>query len=190
MINGEIYTEYWLMSFYEIASKFLKYKIPTKFDDISRNFGLEGYQFFMEIHNLNENLCDVSQRVLDFIPEKDKAIAWINDLKIRMLKDKFIIDWRSLAFSDKIKDICIIDFILFSEFGNPISWGSYPAFFKFEESNGNEGDGYSLTIINEHLRIAVYLRDKGKFWVLVSINLEMPLATISKFFQSTFRKLP
>ena len=183
-INSEIYTEYWSFSFYDIAQRFTNYKIPVKSDDISRNFGLEGYKLILDIHNLTENLCSITERVTDFKIEGNKAVTWIEDLKLRILKEKMCMNWKSLAFSDKIKEVCIVDFILFSEFQNPICWGSTGCVLKFEEENGNEGNGYSLNINKNDFDMRICLRDKGASWMLVAVNIELSLAFISKYFRS------
>lgn len=182
MINSEIYTEYWLISYSDLASKFSSYSIRKIHDDISSSHGLHGYKFHLDLHNLTESLCNLSKNPLDFEKDGNKIVAWIEDQKLKIPKEKMTFNWKSLAFSDKITNVCIADFVLFSEFENPIFWGSFAGELKFEEVNGNEGDGYSLNISREDFLLRVLFRDKGKFWMLASVNFEIPVGFVRKIF--------
>ena len=162
MINSEIYTEYLLVSYYNITAELSNYKVPIRRDDISSRHGLIDYKFLIEAHNLTQTFGFISKMTLDFEQINEKAVAWIEDLNIGIPKEKMVINWKSVAFSDKINVVCIFDFILFSEFGDPIFWGASACVLKFEETNSNEGDGYSFSITRDNLLITVYLRDKRK----------------------------
>jgi hypothetical protein len=184
MLNAEIYTEYWLISYYDIAAKAISYSVPIVYCDISKKFGLQGYTFYLELYNLEKNLASVYERIMDFDLEGGLGVSWIPDLKIRVPKDSLVILWKSLAFSDKIKDIGLVEFALFSEFMDPISWGFSAAALNFEQSDGNEGDVYSLSVTKENCTVCLFFRDKGKFWVLFSVKVQLPVAFLLKIFKT------
>lgn len=183
MVDKDIYTEYWLISYYDIVKSILVYKHPVTFDDISSNFGTRGYSLILDVHNLTESLVYHYERCFDFSAEGSKISGHIEDLKYRIPKEKMIIKWKSLAFSDKFDNICLVDFVLCSEFGNPLSGGSAGGCLKLEETNSNDGDGYSLTIIKESVKITLWFRDKIKSFTLIGLNVEFDMSFIESIFK-------
>ena len=67
--------------------------------------------------------------------------------------------------------------------GFPVAWGSVASCLQLEEKNGNEGDGFSLNVNKNNVGVSVYVRDKGKFWVIVSIKVTINLEFVSKIFR-------
>ncbi|OMJ88182.1 hypothetical protein SteCoe_9915 [Stentor coeruleus] len=180
MVDKDIYTKYWIISYYDIARSLLKYKHP---ENDSSNFGFWGYSLLLDLHNFTESLAYHYERRFDFSVEGSKISRHIGSLRYKIPKDKMNMKCKSLVFPDKFDNICLVDFVLCSKFGNPLSGGSAGGLLKLEETNSNEGDGYSLEIIKESVNITILFRDKGKSFMLIGVHVEFDMSFIESIFK-------
>ena len=181
-LSGDTYTQYWIIPYAELFSKLTNYSIPPQFDDISSNYGKINYTLYFEFNSLTAVLASHIERNLDLSDDSNTCQGIIDNLKYRIPKENLIIDWKSLAFSKKIQNVGIINVTVFDEQGRLFLWTSQAASLSLIEQNGNQGDGYSASVTGSNFTSTIYLRDKGKSFLLSTILLSIPSGYIKKQF--------
>lgn len=181
-LSGDTYTQYFIIPYAEIYSKLTNYTIKPLFDDFSSNFGKLNYTLFFDLHSLTNTLASHIVRNLDLHEENNVCQGVAEDLKYRIPKENFVFDWKSLAFSKKIQNVAVIDVTVFDEQGRLFLWTSQPGCLSFVEQNGNEGDGYSISVKENNFGLTAYFRDKGKSFLLSAISFEITCEHIQKLF--------
>jgi hypothetical protein len=181
ILADDSYTQYWILSYSEIYKRITSYSLSKIFNGNNRNLGLINYNLQLDLTSINSTLASHSVRVFDLTQEVSIGRALIEDLKIRIPKEKLVLEWKTLAFSEKIDNVACLSFTIFDEQGRLFLWGSSAVALVFVESNGNEGDGFSFTVRNENCSVACFLRDKGKSFMMVSILVEINLEYARKY---------
>ncbi|CAG9310377.1 unnamed protein product [Blepharisma stoltei] len=182
MLNeNDITFMYFTINYMDIIPQLTKYAVKPRRDDIDSNFGMHSYTLGLEIRTPLTSIETIVFRVVDFVPEGNFAIFYSDELEYKINKNKFVINWKTIAFSGKIQDVCIVDCILRSEFGEPVWWISEADKIEIKERHGYRGDVYSLLLQKDQGEIELFFVDNDA-WELKSIQLRLSLSYISSIF--------
>lgn len=164
-MNSEILTENWFFSIYEIFSRLTKYEnLRIHFFSSSAKKKCEPSHLNLELHNLRTKIIHFNSRQLDFYPYENKSFAFIQNLNLKIPKSKLEFGFKHSNIFEKIENICIVDFALFTENKKLIFWGS--EIFQVKKA-------CNIKVIQNNCSIELFLTDEENFFILHSIIIEV-----------------